>query len=141
MHPMTPNRMLRFLFFLPALSYMALIFFLSSQPAPEMVGDWPTWFGIKSIHLLEYAFLAALLSFGFDRGTGMTPGYAQALVVLLTGLYGVSDEFHQSFNPYRTALVLDAVTDFLAAILFAAAYALIHILRRRLAPADARRHP
>ena len=33
------------------------------------------------------------------------------LSILLSSLYGISDEIHQSFVPYRTADVMDALAD------------------------------
>lgn len=52
--------------------------------------------------MVEYAVLAALCL----RATRQP-----ALSLLMTGLYGVSDEVHQSFVPGRSASVYDALAD------------------------------
>ena len=93
--------------FLPALLWMALIFFLSAQPKlpgpPDPLLDLLLK---KTAHLLAYAVLALLW-----RRAGMRPTVAW----LLAALYGVSDELHQAFVPGRHARVLDVGIDALGA--------------------------
>jgi VanZ family protein len=102
----------------PALLYMGLIFYLSSQPAPSIgVSD-------KILHMAGYGALALAVLFGLAGS--MRFWRAWALSLLISSLYGGSDEIHQSFVPSRTADVFDALADAagsLAALAVAAALA------------------
>jgi VanZ family protein len=94
---------------------MAVIFALSSRPAPAFVHEWPLLLGMKVVHLIEYGLLAFLWVFGLARGTAMPPLRVYALSMVVPFLWGVSDEIHQSFVATRTATVRDALTDLVAA--------------------------
>jgi VanZ family protein len=61
-------------------------------------------------------------------------------VCLLVGLYGITDEFHQSFIPGRTADALDVAADVAGGLLGTwLMYALVRLAaRRRHPPADYR---
>jgi len=48
------------------------------------------------------------------------------LSILFSSLYGISDEFHQSFVPYRDADVMDALADFLGGAFGAGVFLLWH---------------
>ena len=119
------------LYFLPAILYMGLIFYLSSRPAPPLAREWPTWWGIKSIHVVEYAVLAGLLWCGFARGTVARPWVIALASVAVTFLWGISDEIHQAFVPERTALAMDAVSDLVGGLAGIALCAVLGALRRR----------
>jgi VanZ family protein len=116
--------------FLPAALYAALIFALSAQanPLPFM----PPEFLLhdKLLHGLAYAALGGLLVPGF-RGAGRSALAALLLAVLVSSLYGATDEIHQSFVPGRTADVLDWVADTLGAALGAAAATAATLALRR----------
>ena len=109
--------MIKLLPFLPPVLYMGLIFFLSSRPAPEFFQGWPLYWGMKSVHLCEYGFLALLWVVAFLRGTALSLRHLYALSILLTFLWGVSDEWHQAFVPGRTAQLSDVLTDLSASVL------------------------
>jgi VanZ family protein len=87
---------------------MALIFAASSIPD---LGPLPGM-SDKSGHSIGYALLGALLlrALAGGRLRGVTWGRALAAVVLAT-LYGVSDEFHQTFVPGRSADRFDVLAD------------------------------
>lgn len=116
--------------FLPPLLYMGLIFFLSSRPAPEFLRDWPLYWGMKTLHLVEYAGLAGLWVLALGRGTGLARRHLLPLSALLTFLWGVSDEFHQAFVPGRSARLTDALTDLMAAVAFVGVCAVLRWPRR-----------
>ena len=97
-------------YWLPVLVYCAAIFIQSSFPTAHQVPQWP---GLdKILHAAAYA----LLGFLFFRAlTAERPcknhNLSLILSVLFTGLYGLSDEIHQSFVPGRTADPADALAD------------------------------
>jgi hypothetical protein len=93
--------------------YMALIFFLSSRHLniPPVL---PEYFD-KIAHLLIYMPLAFLF-FVSLRKSGFSK-YIFLISFLLAGIYGITDELHQSFVPGRDAAAADAVADFFGAVL------------------------
>ncbi|AEG32822.1 hypothetical protein AV541_08725 [Thermus parvatiensis] len=94
---------MRPLFLLLALGEMGLLFWLSSQPAAGAGLPHP-W--DKGAHFLAYALLGLFLRLGLGR---FGPAFLGAF------LYGLLDEWHQSFVPGREAFGLDLVADFLGA--------------------------
>jgi VanZ family protein len=90
---------------LAPLALMGLIFYLSAQ---ESVGpELPAWTRVAA-HFSEYALLAALWAWALVPSLGH-----RGLVVagLISFLFAVSDEYHQSFVAGRDADVLDVVND------------------------------
>jgi VanZ family protein len=98
-----------FLLWLPAVLYMTAIFILSSI---SDLGPPPIGASDKSLHMLMYSGLGALVLYPLAHGAlaGVTWRRGLAAIVIAT-LYGVSDEFHQSFVPGRTPEMLDVVAD------------------------------
>ena len=66
----------------------------------------------KNAHAVLYAGLGALLVRAFAGGWGrrVTLGVVFASVAI-AAVYGVSDEYHQSFVPMRQAEALDVMAD------------------------------
>jgi VanZ family protein len=99
----------RFLRWLPALVVMATIFSFSSIPSSIMPNFGSTdLFVKKGGHMLGYALLALTYWYGlrFEKRSWW-------LALLLTVVYALSDEFHQSFVSGRhpswvDALIIDA---------------------------------
>lgn len=93
--------------------YVALIFYLSSGP---ITVDLPG--SDKLYHMVEYGMLSFLLynalSSSFKKEY---PWKIALLAIILTVLYGISDEFHQSFVPTRDSDLYDVVADASGAIL------------------------
>ena len=111
--------------------YMALIFGLSSiSQFPDVPG---TGFehADKIVHLLLYGGLSALIvrarAGGWTKRT--TAGVAVSAVIIAT-LYGVSDEIHQHFVPFRQTDARDLAADAVGAAL-AAGLLYLGIIRRR----------
>jgi VanZ family protein len=99
----------------PAVLMMAVIFAASSFPSRSLprFGSWD-WLVKKGGHMLGYGLLAA----AYVRGLawGARPTWRQLLAaILLAGLYGATDEFHQSFVPGRGAAAADVAIDTLGA--------------------------
>ena len=101
---------------LPALAWMVLIFAMSSReqfPAPP-------GFSIAMLsivaHLFLYGVLATLLLVALERD-GRATRSARLAAIVGAVLYGVSDEFHQSFVPGRDASLFDVGVNTIGAIL------------------------
>jgi VanZ family protein len=109
--------MKRILSLLPPLLYMALIYYLSDRPTPEILHKAPRLFGMKVVHLLEYGLLAILWFRALRHATPWSSRALCLLSVALTLAWGISDEIHQSYVPGRTARVGDAVTDLVGAVI------------------------
>lgn len=107
---------------MPVCAYAGLIFYLSSQPHPE--DDLPSFvlsFSDKVLHVLEYAVLGGLCYRALRWGTNESWGnLAVPLAVFFASLYGISDEIHQSFVPFRDSSWLDWVADTIGAAVGAA---------------------
>jgi VanZ family protein len=94
---------------------MAFIFAMSSReqfPAPP-------GFSIAMLsivaHIILYGVLATLLLIAFERD-GRTTRTARLAAIAGTILYGISDEFHQSFVPGRDASLFDVGVDMVGAV-------------------------
>jgi len=93
------------LYLVLALGWMGVLWYFSSLPATGAGLPHP-W--DKGAHLLAYALLGFLLGRGLG---GLYPAF------FLAALYGLVDEWHQSFVPGREAFGLDLLADFLGAYL------------------------
>lgn len=105
----------------PVAAYMAGLFVLSAQPALPDPTSSPDWLQ----HGLAYAGLAlvSLRAVAGGRWSRVTFGMLAAAWLIAT-LFGISDEFHQSFVPERSPDVRDVIADAAgAAIGLAAAWA------------------
>ena len=98
---------------LPAVAWMAVIFILSSRSdLPTPPGGLLELLFEKGAHIGSYAILAIL----FERALAL-PRRGKVAALVLTMLYAISDEFHQSFTPGRTPSVADALADLVGALL------------------------
>ena len=106
----------RFVVFkLPALAYMAFIYYTSSGPVTS-----PTLNAIPDyyLHALGYSFLCVLVFWALHERIDVSNGRGgYSLPILITVLYGISDEFHQSFVPARDSEIKDVVSDSVGAML------------------------
>ena len=97
------------------IAYMAAIWIMSSLPSNHFVElpDSGLDRTIKeSLHLIEFAILYVLLVLAFLTRRGPFTASLNVTVRVIAGLYGISDEIHQSFYPYRSASWFDLVKDF-----------------------------
>jgi VanZ family protein len=97
----------------PVLAHMGLIFVASSRSDTSAV---PSVISDKVVHFAVYALLGALILRAVARGrrSGVTWSAVVVSIVIAT-LYGISDEWHQSFVPNRTADAMDVVADLIGA--------------------------
>ncbi len=94
------------------LTWMGLIFFLSAQPQlPELTPSAPSVQEIAG-HLAVYFVLALLVRWAL-AGAGVR--HAIWWAIGFCALYGISDEFHQSFVPHRNPALGDWANDVLGA--------------------------
>jgi VanZ family protein len=110
----------------PVAAWMGVIFWFSAQAGlPGGFPGLPDW----STHGAAYAVLALLSCRALAAGTGrdLSPGRALAAIAIAT-LYGVTDEYHQSFVPPRQSEAADVAKDFAGGI---AGTALWQALRAR----------
>lgn len=111
----------------PLVLWLGLIFFLSDQSTlldvEEQLGSLGERILYKSAHFLAYAVAAWLWWRVLSPGRQLTPASLWAAFVLTT-LYGVSDEIHQSFVPGRHGRPADVFFDASGAL------AMIILLRR-----------
>ena len=111
---------------------MAVLFAASSLSDTSAV---PPAFSDKILHIGSYAALGLTVfrAFAGARFDRMTPARALA-AVLVCILYGISDEFHQSFVPGRTPDARDLVADGVGAALGAGALLLLKAIWGRRSP-------
>ncbi len=101
------------IFWILTAAYMTTIYLLSSYRGPDL--PWlPVNFD-KVVHIGIYIPLAFLFCLSLKK-SGIRK-YVFIVAFLSAGIYGISDEFHQSFVPGRHAAVGDAVADFFGAFI------------------------
>jgi VanZ family protein len=119
-------------YWLPLLVWMALIFIgstdlMSAEHTSRIIGPvlrwlWPAisaqsiaqvqFFARKAAHVSEYTVLAALLYRAIVNTMLVGRVWVSAAIVFfLCALYAITDEFHQSFVPSRTASARDVAID------------------------------
>lgn len=102
----------------PVCAYAGVIFYLSSLSHPEEHLPIVSRFSDKVLHAVEYAVFGALCFWALQGTLNVSwRRWAIPLAIVLASSYGVTDEFHQSFVPFRYSHVLDWVADTIGAIL------------------------
>ncbi len=101
----------------PPLGYAGLIFYVSSLSHPdERLPSFFQGLGDKALHAAEYTVLGALLYRAFRWGTSREwSRQAVPLAIMAASLYGLSDEVHQLFVPFRDSSWQDWVADTIGA--------------------------
>jgi VanZ family protein len=95
-------------------AYMAALFTASSGPGVDLPPgqNWD-----KVLHAGAFGVLALLATWALARGrTHAATSRMLLAACLITVLYGVTDEYHQSFVPGRDASVYDLLADALGAV-------------------------
>jgi len=106
----------------PVVGYAGLIFFLSAQSHPEE--QLPSFLlkGIsdKVLHAVEYAMLALLCYRAFRWAAGpVVARQAVVLAIVTASVFGLTDEVHQLFVPFRESSWQDWLADTVGATLAA----------------------
>lgn len=102
----------RILFTVAPILYMILIWILSSLPTDAVI---QTSFSFdhkfkESLHFIEFGILY-LLFVGALLVNGKFSNRTNLVAAIIAILYGLLDEFHQSFMPYRSATLIDFIKD------------------------------
>jgi hypothetical protein len=112
------------IYWLPVWLYCTVIFIQSGFPSMVRLHDVP--FGDKYLHFLGYAILGILFSRAFrSLQVGNRPFLVSLLSISASTVYGISDEIHQYFVPYRTADVMDVLADMVGSVAGVTAYILL----------------
>jgi len=110
---------------------MGTIFLLSHQPGDTL--HLPMFPGSDKVaHMVAYATLALTVLWFLGRRGLERKKAAALLTVCFCLLYGISDEFHQSFIPHRSVSALDIVADVTGAMLIAAFWFFNEQVRRKI---------
>ena len=105
------------------IAYCGLIYWLSDQsrlPTPDLFDHED-----KLVHAVAYGVMAWLFWKSWIGALADRPHLLMAATLLFCSLYGLGDEWHQSFVPGRNASLLDWLADTVGAIL------LLMLVRKR----------
>ena len=105
-------------YWVPVALYAGAIFFLSAQSHPEE--HLPSFLlkdvSDKVLHAVEYAVLGGLCYRAFRWGLSEQMAARALIIAIVTAsLYGVTDEVHQLFVPFRESSWLDWLADTIGA--------------------------
>jgi VanZ family protein len=119
-----------FWYWVPVALYAGVIFFLSAQSHPEE--QLPSFLlkdvSDKVLHAVEYGILALLCYRAFRWAAG--PAVARQAVVLAivtASVYGLTDEAHQFFVPFRESSWLDWLADTIGAAIGAMSWRFLRL--------------
>jgi len=103
------------LYWLPVFIYCLLIYIQSSYPSPEEIPQ--LHYMDKILHFTAYAFLGALFLRAM-KTLRIKNNLRLVLIlsIIFSSLYGISDEIHQHYVPYRDADIMDALADIIGSI-------------------------
>jgi len=127
--PNTPSESGKLIkFWFPVIIYSGIIFYGSSLPnlRPPIDGNNVD----KICHIGEYIPFGFLIARGlFHTKTGFSAGRLIGLATFWAFVYGLSDEFHQSFVQGRTSSLEDVLADVIGACL--GSWLLVQWLKKR----------
>lgn len=110
--------MKKFLYWIPSILLSLLIFTLSSRPKISLSDKTIVDFIIfKSLHMIEYALLFLLNYQAISNTTKINKKKVGLLAFLLTIVYAISDEIHQTYVPTREGRLRDVGFDTIGALI------------------------
>ena len=109
--------MRRYLVWLPSCAWAGVIFFISAQPKEtfDRLGLTNQFLSIGG-HFISFGLLMFLIVLALYYGSKLPLRYVLVTAFTIVALYGLSDEYHQSFVPGRTATLWDWLVDLLGAL-------------------------
>lgn len=109
------NAFLRFTrYWLPAVLWMAFIFYLSSKQRVSVSDQVTVNFMVfKTLHMIEYAVLYFLLFRGFYslKNKKLNTSEKYLFPFILAMFYAATDEWHQTFSAHREGTPRDVIID------------------------------
>ncbi len=109
--------------FIPAFIWMGVIYWLSSRTGDEIGSVLPLFQKLFPFmtdfnwgHFVAYFILAAAFDYGFGQRSDRF--VFKLLIILLCGLYGVTDEYHQQFVGGRLMDAADLRNDMIGAAIW-----------------------
>jgi len=116
-------------YWIPVMAYCAVIFAQSCYPTPHQLPSFAL--SDKLLHAVAYGILAVLICRAANTTDRWRRRWGALLMVAVVAstLYGISDEWHQSFVPGRDADAFDALADFAGSLICGGIY--VALLRRR----------
>lgn len=105
-------------YWLPFFVWSIVIFSFSSNPTVKTSEiHWQDFLLKKTAHVVEY-FIFSLLLYRALINSGIKSKKMAIIVVISAFIYGLTDEFHQSFTPGREPKLRDVLIDTFGSILF-----------------------
>lgn len=109
--------------FIPVIVWMIVIYLLSSQTGDD-IGTllplfqklFPSMVSFDWGHYLSYFILAAAFDYGIGRKADRL--LFKVAIVVLCGIYGITDEYHQSFVGGRMPDPIDVRNDMIGALVW-----------------------
>jgi VanZ family protein len=98
------------------IAWAGLIFLISGQPKEtfQRLGFTGQALSVGG-HLIVYFVLMILLVLALRASTKLSNKQAYLVAFLIVAIYGLSDEYHQSFVPGRTPTLMDWLVDLIGA--------------------------
>jgi VanZ family protein len=101
-----------FFYWLPPITWMGIIFYMSSQKSititTNIVTDFITF---KTLHMIEYAFLFFLFYRAFQSLKYIKNNNGGIYAFCIAIFYSLTDEFHQLYIPTRQGRLRDILFD------------------------------
>jgi len=102
-------------YWFPPIIWAGLIFTFSSLPTVQTTKFYMGDFLIKkTAHIIEYGILAILV-FRALVNSNVDKKKSFFFAIIIASIYGITDEFHQSFTPGRGPAVRDVAIDMIGA--------------------------
>lgn len=110
---------------------MGTIFFLSHQSGDTL--QLPAFPGAdKFAHMTAYGILAVSVLWFHGKKGLKNPGRTTFFTVLFCLLYGMSDEYHQSFIPLRSVSIFDLLADTAGAFCLSLIWSMNPVLQQKM---------
>jgi VanZ family protein len=120
-------------YWVPPLTWMGLIFYMSSQKSiaitTNVVTDFVTF---KTLHMIEYAFLFFLFYRAFQSIKSKANKISGLFSFPIVILYSLTDELHQLFIPSRQGRIRDVLFDIFGMLVMYVIIKKIRIIQKLL---------